>query len=196
MKLYPTSIPKNDTKARILIWGFSIIVFVVVTLLEKVSLDVDLGFDAHIFALISAIINAIVSIMLIAALVYVKRGNITAHRKTMESAMYLSIFFLVFYILHHLFTGSTLYGDTNHDGIVSEAEKLAAGNIRYFYYFIISTHITLAGLVMPFVLFSAYRALVGDIDKHKKLVKYTFPIWLYVAITGVIVYVMISRYYI
>jgi putative membrane protein len=79
---------------------------------------------------------------------------------------------------------------------VSDDEKTAAGMIRYVYYFIISTHITLAGIVMPFVLYSAYRALIGEIPQHKKLVRYTFPIWLYVAITGVVVYLMISPYYI
>ncbi len=195
MNLYPTSIAKNDRKANWIIWGFSVVVFLAVTLLERVEIEVDLGFDPHIFALCSAVINALVAVLLLLALSKVRQGDIAGHRRLMESAMYLSVFFLVFYILHHLFTGSTLYGDTDHDGVVSEAEKLAAGNIRYLYYFIISTHITLAGLVMPFVLFSAYRALVGEVSKHKKLVKYTYPIWLYVAITGVIVYVMIRQYY-
>lgn len=109
--------------------------------------------------------------------------------------MALSVLFLVFYILHHLLTGETKFGDSDHDGLLSEAEKLQAGGLRYVYYVIISTHITLAGLVMPFVLYSAYRALIGEYGKHKKLVRYTFPIWLYVAVTGVIVYWMISPYY-
>ena len=107
-----------------------------------------------------------------------------------------SILFLVFYIAHHLFTGETKYGDLNHDCVLSDDEKSMAGMMRYIYYFIIGTHITLAGIVMPFVLYSAYRGLTAEYTKHKKLVRYTFPIWLYVAITGVIVYFMISPYYI
>ncbi len=195
MNIYPSTLPRNDRKASFAIIAFSIVVFLAVTILERVTLDVDLGFDPHIFALISAVINAIVAVLLIIALQQVRAGKIAKHRKTMQSAMYLSVFFLVFYIMHHLFTGSTLYGDVNHNGVLSEIEKNIVGNIRYVYYFIISTHITLAGLVMPFVLFSAYRALVGDIAKHKQLVRYTYPIWLYVAITGVVVYVMIQPFY-
>ncbi len=195
MNIYPKSLNKNDRAASAYIWVFSAVVFLAVTVLDRMELSVDLGFDPHVFALFSAIINAAVSIMLIIALQYVRKGKIEKHRKWMLSTMYLSIFFLVFYILHHLFTGETRYGDLNRDGVLSEAEKLSAGGLRYLYYFIISSHILLAGLVMPFVLFSAYRALVGDISRHKKLVRYTYPIWLYVAITGVIVYLMISPFY-
>jgi len=101
----------------------------------------------------------------------------------------------VFYIAHHLFTGETKYGDINHDGLLSDDEISLAGKMRYVYYVIISTHVTLAGIVMPFVLYSAYRGLTGEFSLHKKLVRYTFPIWLYVAVTGVIVYLMISPYY-
>lgn len=186
---------KNDKQAHILIWIFSAIVFVAVTILDKLTLDVNLGFDAHLFAKLSASVNSIVSILLVAGLVTIKRKQITTHKNIMLSAMMLSVLFLVFYILHHLFTGETKYGDLDHNGLLSDEEKGIAGSLRYVYYVIISTHITLAGLVMPFVLYSAYRALIGEYDKHKKLVRYTFPIWLYVAITGVVVYLMISPYY-
>lgn len=187
---------KNDKKAHILIWIFSAIVFAAVVILDKMTLPMQLGFNPHIFAMLSAGVNSMVSILLIVALIFVKQKNIAAHKKTMLSAMVLSILFLVFYIAHHLLTGETHYGDMNHDGLVSDGEKVAVGMIRYVYYFIISTHITLAGIVMPFVLYSAYRALIGEIPQHKKLVRYTYPIWLYVAITGVVVYLMISPYYI
>ena len=186
---------KNDKKAHILIWLVSAIVFLAVTILDRITLDVNLGFDAHIFAKLSAMVNTVVSILLVVGLIQVKTKNIPAHKKTMLMTMILSVLFLVFYIAHHLFTGETKYGDLDHNGLLDDGEKAAAGTMRYVYYFIISTHITLAGIVMPFVLYSAYRALVSEIDKHKKLVRYTFPIWLYVAITGVIVYVMISPYY-
>lgn len=193
--MFSTPIQKNDRKANILIWIFSVIVFLAVTILDRIELNVDLGFDPHIFARLSALVNSAVSILLLLALWMVKQKKIQAHKNTMLFTMVLSVLFLVFYIAHHLFTGETKFGDLNHDGVLDSAEISAAGSLRYVYYFIISTHITLAGIVMPFVLFSAYRGLTAEYDKHKKLVRYTFPVWLYVAITGVVVYAMISPYY-
>lgn len=186
---------QNDKKAYWLIGIFSTIVFLAVTVLDRITLDVDLGFDPHIFASLSAGVNSLVSILLVVALYFVKQKNYEAHKKTMLLTMGLSVLFLVFYIAHHLFVGETKFGDTNHDGILSAIEKETAGSLRYIYYIIISTHILLAGIVMPFVLLSAYRALTGEWPRHKKLVRYTFPIWLYVAVTGVVVYWMISPYY-
>lgn len=186
---------KNDKKAHILIWIFSAIVFLAVTILDKITLDVNLGFNPHIFAMLSAGVNSIVSVLLIIGLVFVKQKKYQLHKNTMMFTMALSVLFLVFYIAHHLFTGETKYGDINHDGLLSDDEISLAGTMRYVYYVIISTHVTLAGIVMPFVLYSAYRGLTAEFSLHKKLVRYTFPIWLYVAVTGVIVYLMISPYY-
>ena len=109
--------------------------------------------------------------------------------------MLLSVLFLLSYICHHLFAGETVYGET--DGIkgLSDPELTAAGNTRTLYLIILSTHIPLAGLALPFILFAAYRALIGEYDKHKKLVRIIWPVWLYVAVTGVIVYWMIRKYY-
>ena len=110
-------------------------------------------------------------------------------------AMILSILFLVSYIGHHLFAGETAYGET--DGIkgLSDAEKSAAGSTRTFYLALLLTHIPLAGLALPFILFAAYRALTGDYEKHKNMVRYVWPVWFYVAITGVAIYWMIAPYY-
>ncbi|MBP6455625.1 MAG: DUF420 domain-containing protein [Chitinophagaceae bacterium] len=186
---------KNDKKAHLLIWIFSIVIFLAITLLEGVQLKVDLGFNPHIFAGLSAAVNFGVACCLIIALVLVKKGNIILHRKVMLVALGLSVFFLLFYVAHHLFAGATKYGDINQNGILEENEKLTAGSLRLFYYFIISTHIVLAGIVMPFVLYTAYRAMIGEYAVHKKIAKWTFPIWLYVAITGVLVYLLISPFY-
>lgn len=113
----------------------------------------------------------------------------------MLTAISLSVLFLLSYIAHHLLAGDTKYGDLNHDGIVSLDEKALAGNLRMIYYFILITHIPLAAIILPFILFTAYRALTGEYDKHKKLVRITWPVWFYVAVTGVVVYLMISPYY-
>lgn len=189
------AITQNDKKAHILIWIFSAVVFLAVTVLDRITLDVELGFDPHIFALLSACINSVVAILLVVGLMMVKQKKYQQHKNVMMFTMVLSVLFLVFYILHHLFTGETKFGDTDHNGLLDATEKAAAGGLRYVYYFIISTHITLAGIVMPFVLYSAYRGLTAHFGLHKKLVRYTFPIWLYVAVTGVVVYWMISPFY-
>jgi putative membrane protein len=172
---------KNDARARLLIFTFSAIVFAAVVVLGRIQLQVDLGFNVHVFAKANAVINSLVAVLLVAGLVSVKSRNYMLHKKLMMAAMVLSVLFLVSYIAHHLFAGETKFGGT--------------GTIRTVYYLILFTHIPLAGLILPFILFSAYRALIGEWDAHKKLVRYTWPIWFYVAVTGVIVYCLISPYY-
>jgi putative membrane protein len=188
---------KNDVKARRLIIVFSIIVFAAVSGLGRYNLagKVELPFDVHLFALANAAINATVTILLIAGFTTVKHRNYLLHKKIMLTAMFLSVLFLVSYLCHHLFAGEARFGET--DGIqgLSDAEKAAAGTMRTIYLIILSTHIPLAGLALPFILFAAYRALTGEYEKHKKLVRIIWPLWLYVAITGVIIYLMISPYY-
>jgi putative membrane protein len=193
--MLPAAWKKNDKKASVLILVFSAIVFTAVVALSRVKLNLDLGFDIHIFARINAIINSIVSVLLVAALLAVKAKRYTQHKKLMLTAMFLSVLFLVSYICHHLLAGDTIFGDLDHDGILSEAEKSHVGSARILYRLVLFTHIPLAGLILPFILFTAYRAMVGEWEKHKKLARITWPVWLYVAITGVLVYWMISPYY-
>ncbi|HUS01615.1 MAG TPA: DUF420 domain-containing protein [Chitinophagaceae bacterium] len=186
---------KNDKWAKIFICTVSIVVFSVITILARVKLNVNLGFDPHLFAATNAVLNSCVTVLLIAGLWTVKRKNYRLHRKLMFAAIILSLLFLLSYICHHLFTGDTKYGDLNHNGIVSEDEKTVAGSIRMIYYLILLTHIPLAGIILPFILFTAYRALTGEYERHKKFARITWPVWLYVAISGVVVYLMISPYY-
>jgi putative membrane protein len=188
-------INRNDKAAKIFIWIISIVVFGAVALLSKIKLAVNIGFDPHLFAKANAIINSSVVVLLLAALIAVKQKNYLLHKRLMIAAIILSVFFLFSYICHHLLSGETKYGDLDHNGLVSDLEKTTAGNSRIFYYCVLGTHIPLAGIILPFILFTAYRSLSGDYQRHKKLARITFPIWLYVAITGVIVYLMISPYY-
>ncbi len=192
--LQPT-LEKNDSRAKLVIWIVSIVVFGAVAFLSKFKLDVDPGFNPHAFALINAVINSAVTILLLAGLVTVKQGKYKVHRSIMITAILLSVLFLVSYIGHHLLAGETKFGDANLDGIVSEEEKAAVGGWRTFYYVLLITHIPLAAIILPFILFTAYRALIGEYDKHKRLTRITWPIWFYVAVSGVIVYLMISPYY-
>ena len=179
--MFPASIQKNDKLANVLIIVFSLVVFVAVVFLSRVKLDVTLPFDVHLFAKINGLINSAVSFLLLVGLLAVKRGRYALHKKVMMTSMVLSVLFLVSYICHHLLSESTSYG--------------GEGVMKLVYYFILITHIILAGIILPFVLYTAYRALTAEWTSHKKLAKITWPIWFYVSVTGVIVYLMISPYY-
>lgn len=193
--MLPASLTKNDKKAYWLIGIFSVVVFSVVVLLGKFQLEVDLGFDVHIFATANAFINATIAVLLVAALWAVKNKQYALHKKLMLAALVLSVLFLVSYIAHHLLAGEAKFGDSNHDGQVDAQEVLAVANIRLIYFIILITHIFLAAIILPFILFTAYRALTAEYTLHKKLAKITWPLWLYVAITGPVVYWMIHPYY-
>lgn len=180
------SLQKNDRKANVLILVFSVVVFLVVASLHPLNKVLgiqphSLGFDVHVFAKANAIINTLVTLLLLTAFYFVKQGKYQAHRNTMYGAMLLSILFLVSYIAHHI-----LAGDASFKG---------QGLIRPIYYTLLYSHILLAAVILPFILFTAYRGMTGEYVKHKKLSRYTFPLWLYVSITGPVIYLMISPYY-
>jgi putative membrane protein len=189
------SLQKNERKARVFIFTVSIIVFAAVVILSRVKLEMNLPFNVHLFATANALINSLVTICLVAGLIAVKKEKYATHKKIMLAAIILSVFFLISYIAHHLLAGETRFGDINHDGILSDEEKLNAGNMRMVYYILLLTHIPLAAIILPFILFTAYRALTGEYEKHKKLTRFTWPLWFYVAVSGVIIYLMISPYY-
>jgi len=152
-------------------------------------------FNVHIFAAANAVINSIIAVLLVAALIVVKKGNYKLHKQLMIAALILSVVFLVSYIAHHLLAGEARFGDSNHDGLVSDAEKAIVSSTRGIYLFILLTHIFLASVILPFILYTAYKGLTGEFAQHKKIAKYTWPLWLYVAISGPVVYLMISPYY-
>jgi putative membrane protein len=173
---------KNDTVAYWVIGVLSIVVFAAVVLLRQDAIKLNLGFNAHVFAKLNAAINATVSVLLVLGLYLVKQRKLEAHRTVMLTSIALSTLFLVSYIAHHLLAPETHYGGD--------------GPMRYFYFAILITHIILAAVILPFILFTSYQSLSGDYAKHKKVARITFPIWLYVSITGVLVYLMISPYYV
>ena len=175
------TLAKNDKRARNLILLVSFVVFIAIVALGRVKLDVALPFDARIFARLNAVINTTVAILLVAGIITAKNRQYVTHKKIMLATMALSLLFLISYICHHLFAGETSFG--------------GEGTIRYVYYLILITHIILAAIILPFILFTAYRALIGENERHRKLAKITWPIWFYVAVTGPIVYLLISPYY-
>jgi len=172
-----TKQPKN--KYNLWIWIISIVVPVAVAILFTVRIPgvERMGFLPPIYATI----NALTAVILIISVIQIKKENRKSHEFLMKTAILLSLLFLLLYIAYHMTSDSTKYGG---DGIV-----------KYLYYFILITHIMLSITVIPFVLITYVRAITGKFEKHKAIARITFPLWLYVAITGVIVYVMISPYY-
>ncbi|WP_400075017.1 DUF420 domain-containing protein [Winogradskyella sp. R77965] len=162
----------------------SVIIPLAVAALFGVNLR-DLGFDVEPLTFlppIYATINGLTALVLIIAVIAIKNKNRKLHERLMKFAIMLSVAFLVMYVAYHMTSDSTKFG--------------GEGTIRYIYYFILVTHILLSIVIIPFVLITYVRAITNNIERHKKIAKITFPLWLYVAVTGVIVYLMISPYYI
>jgi putative membrane protein len=177
----PVLITVAERVAKRWIWVLSAIVFLAVVLLNRVQVPSPEGLDVHLFARINATLNSCVALLLLVGLFTAKAGRWNAHRAVMMGAMLLSVLFLVSYILHHLFAGDTTFG--------------GEGAIRPVYYVILITHIILAATSLPFILITAYKALSGRYPEHRRLAKRVWPVWFYVAVSGVVVYFMISPYY-
>lgn len=156
---------------------------------------VNPGFNTANLPLFHAILNATTAILLLLSLYFIRNGQVLAHKRTNWTAIALSTIFLLSYVIYHASNPSVRFGDLNHDGTLSAAEKLQAGPLRYVYYVILSSHIILSAVIIPFVLFTLLRAYQEKFDKHRRLARITWPMWLYVAVSGVAVYIMISPYY-
>ncbi|MFM6935167.1 MAG: DUF420 domain-containing protein [Flavobacteriales bacterium] len=177
-----------SSKYRKLVVAVSIIIPIAVAALFGIKIE---GVDLSCLPPFYAFLNGLTAVLLISALIFIKNGRTKLHQRTIQACLVLSLLFLVCYVAYHMTSDSTKFGDLNHDGLVDAN----IGSIKYVYYFILSTHILLSVAVIPLVLFTYLFALEGNFEKHKKYTRFAFPIWLYVAITGVVVFYMISPYY-
>lgn len=162
----------------------SVLIPVVVAALFRVKLS-DFGIEVQPLAFlppIYATINGITAVLLVWAVMAIKKGNRALHERLVKIAITCSVLFLAMYVAYHMTSESTPYG--------------GEGMLRYVYFFILLTHILLSIVIIPFVLITYVRGLSGNFTKHRKIAKITFPLWLYVTVTGVIVYLMISPYYV
>ncbi len=157
--------------------------------------DIRIGFDVRVMPFFHAMLNSATAVLLLASLYFIKNGHTKAHKWTNITAVVLSVCFLLSYVTYHFLTESTKFGDINHDQVVDASEIAVLGGIRYLYYFLLLTHIVLAAVIVPMVLFTLLRAFQNDNERHRRIARITWPLWFYVAITGVIVYIMISPYY-
>lgn len=168
----------KEKKYKGVIIALSVVIPVAVAVLFTVKIP---GYDLSFLPPIYATTNGLTAVILVVAVMQIKKGNRIAHEVLMKTAIGLSALFLLMYVAYHMTSDSTPFG--------------GEGFIRHVYFFILITHILLSIVIIPLVLFTYVRALSSRFDKHKKLAKITFPLWLYVAVTGVIVYLMISPYY-
>ena len=168
----------NKESYKVLIIILSILIPITVAVLFQVKIE---GYDFSFLPPIYASINGVTAALLVTAVIAIKNGKRLLHERLMQICVGLSASFLVMYVMYHMTSDSTSYG--------------GEGTLRYIYFFILITHIFLSIIITPLVLFTLSRALAGNFERHKALSKFTFPIWLYVAVTGVIVYLMISPYY-
>ncbi len=182
-------------KLNIAAVAVTIVVLFLVGLMRSVKIPLPEGWDFSFLPPFHASLNAITAFVLVYALLMIKRKKVVAHRNAIYAAMGLSVLFLLSYVAYHFTTPETLYGDVNGDGLVDAAEKAKAGSMRTFYLILLLSHISLAGIILPFILFTFIRAYTGQYERHKRMARWVFPLWLYVAITGPVVYLMLLPYY-
>ncbi|MFG6149190.1 DUF420 domain-containing protein [Halobacillus sp. B23F22_1] len=154
---------------------------IVVTLLFIPEIEGGTSFDIHLLPLLNAILNSFTFVFLSAALFMILRKNITWHKRFIFAAFTTTALFLISYLTYHSMSSSTSFG--------------GEGFVAAVYYFILITHIVLAAVIVPLALLTLFRGLAMKVDKHRKIARWTMPLWLYVSLTGVIVYLMISPYY-
>ena len=187
---------KKDKNANLLIIILSVVVPTLVAfLLFSPTKIKNIGDWVYFLPHLHAVVNGLTALILPLALYFVKKGNIVTHKRLMSVAFVLGALFLVSYVVYHASVPSTKFGDVNGDGTADIAEIARLGIMRVVYLVVLSSHIVLAAIVLPFVLFSYYYGLKSNVKMHKKVVRFAFPIWLYVSISGVVVYLMISPYY-
>src|SRR5690606_1494761 len=176
-------ITEEEKRYKGLVWTLSIVIPLAVAALFGINLR-RLGYDVEPLSFlppIYATINGLTAVCLVVAVSAVRRGNRKLHERLVKLCTVFSSLFLLMYMAYHMTSDSTPFG--------------GEGAIRYIYFFILITHILLSIIIIPFVLFAFIRGIAGAYERHKKLARITYPMWLYVAVTGVVVYLMISPYY-
>ena len=187
--------PEKERALKIAIVIASVAVTGLVMLMRVYKLPVPDGWDVGFLPAVNATLNALTAVALVFSLIYVKQGQVVRHRNANAVALGLSVVFLLCYVIYHFTTPEVKFGDANLDGVVDAAETAAVGGTRTIYLLILITHITLAGILLPFILWTTMYSLTGQYARHRKLSKIVWPLWMYVAITGPVVYLMLRPFY-
>lgn len=184
-----------EKKLNVGAWIVTGAVLVLVGVMRRVKIPLPEGVDLGFLAPFHASVNALTAVTLVIALYFIKQKQVEAHRKTMMVALGLSVLFLLSYVAYHFTTPETIFGDLDHDGSLSTEELAAVGSTRTLYLVILLSHIVLAAVSLPFILFTFIRAYTGQFDRHRKMARWVWPIWFYVAVTGPVAYLMLMPYY-
>ena len=182
-----------EKKLNKLAWALSAAVLLLVGLMRAVRIptSIDFGFLPPIHATL----NALTAVALVVALVFIKQKQVARHRAAIYTAMGLSVLFLLSYVVYHFTSVEVRYGDADHNGIVDAAERAAVGAMRPVYLVLLISHIVLAGGILPFILLTFNRAFTAQYPRHKAMARWVFPLWLYVAVSGPLCYLMLRPFY-
>ena len=187
--------PALGKKLTILVWIITAAVLFLVGLMRQVKIDLPHGISLHFLPPIHAILNTIAAFSLIMAIIAIKKKLVINHQRWIFLAMTCSFLFLLSYVAYHFTNTETLFGDADKDGALSVEEIEAAGKMRIIYLSILISHIILAALSLPFILLTFVYGFTNQFNKHRKLAKKVFPVWLYVAVTGPVFYLLLKPYY-
>ena len=182
-------------KLNLLVWIVSAAVLGLVVMMQKIKIPLPQGANLSSLPGFHALLNSMAAVFLILVIWAIKKGKVILHQKMIYAAFICSLVFLLSYVTYHITTPATLFGDANKDGLLSSAERDAVSGTRPYYLFILISHIGLAALSFPFILRTFVHAFTNQFEKHRKLSKKVFPVWLYVAVTGPVVYFFLQPYY-
>lgn len=176
-------------------WVLTVAVLFLVGLMRQVKIPLPEGVSFSFLPPFHATVNALTAVVLLIAYYFIRKKDIARHQKAIYLALGLSVLFLLSYVIYHFTTPETLFGDSNHDGILSAEEKGAVGGMRTAYLILLLSHIGLAAVSLPFILFTFIRGYTQQVERHRKLARWVFPVWLYVAVTGPVCYILLMPYY-
>ena len=182
-------------KLRVAAWILTAAILVLVGLMRRIKIPLPEGVSLSFLPPFHAAVNALAAVVLIIAFIAVIKGRITLHRRMIMTAMGLSVLFLLSYVAYHFTSNEVKFGDANLDGVVDAAERAAVGSARTTYLLLLISHIVLAGVSLPFILFTFIAGWTNQFAKHRRLARWVFPVWLYVAVTGPVCYWMLRPYY-
>ncbi|HCQ39163.1 MAG: hypothetical protein CMP30_11245 [Roseibacillus sp.] len=182
-------------KLKVAVWAVTGLVLFLVGLMRQVKIGLPEGVSLHLLPPFHALLNSGAAASLILALLCIKKGRVALHQRWIYAAMGCSLLFLLSYVTYHFTTPETIYGDLDGNGELSETERVEAGPMRVAYLSILLSHIALAALSLPFILLSFVYGFTNQAARHRRLAARVFPVWLYVAVTGPVVYLMLRPYY-
>ncbi|MBU63134.1 MAG: hypothetical protein CMI26_11605 [Opitutae bacterium] len=182
-------------KLTVAVWVISGAVLFLVGLMRQVKFNLPEGTNLDFLPPLHALLNSGAAFALLMAIFSIKGGKVQSHKRWIYMAMSCSLIFLLCYVAYHFTTAETIYGDLDDDGFLNDAEREEAGGMRLFYLSILLSHIVLAAISLPFILLTFVYGFTNQFEKHRKMAKKVFPVWLYVAITGPVVYLLLKPYY-